>query len=253
MSSMDNLEAMPNFSNPGEDSSNLLLKHVFRYDSFSKHKFAIRLLKLIGVSVCPYCNRMPTVTLSIESGKSRPQFDHYLSKLVHPWFAISLLNLVPSCGLCNQTKSDRKGQVLYPYAEEMGTQVRFHTEIEKGVRFLVGVDRTEDEFSVSLDFINSQLPHDYMRRVNTSKEYFNLVGLYNSHKEYILHIFKLRYVYSDAYLMELHEHFPEMFSSMEDIKSFIYLLGFAKDEWGLLPFSKLTHDIDLEITQLMKP
>ena len=65
-------------------------------------KYGMELVKKLGLTVCPYCNRN-----FINNGKDRAmaQFDHFFSKSTYPIFAVSLYNLVPSCTVCNHTKS----------------------------------------------------------------------------------------------------------------------------------------------------
>ena len=52
-----------------------LLDEAFRYSSFAAHSDAAQLLRIMDVNVCPYCNRLYTMTLTGNEGKSRPQFD----------------------------------------------------------------------------------------------------------------------------------------------------------------------------------
>ena len=188
--------------------SDELLDFVFRYESFSQRAQAFRLLKDMDVNVCPYCNRIYTVTLTKNGHKSRPQFDHYMSKSKYPYFAVSLLNLIPCCGLCNQAKSDKEDQILYPYFEEMGTDVLFRTD-----------------------------------------EVFHLTELYNEHKDYVLYLYRKRYMFSDEYLQMICDTFPEMAGRFDELKGLLYLMDLDKEQWGRRPLAKLTHDIDLQITE----
>ena len=48
------------------------------YDNFTKRKLGKEWAELIGVKVCPYCNRSYIFTLK-KSG-IRPQYDHYFPK-----------------------------------------------------------------------------------------------------------------------------------------------------------------------------
>lgn len=60
------------------------------------------LIKELGVTVCPYCNRN-----YINSRKTRigANFDHYYDKSTYPFFALTLSNLIPCCTTCNTTKT----------------------------------------------------------------------------------------------------------------------------------------------------
>lgn len=246
------------------DESDILLKEVFRYEPFSKNEHAVKMLKDMDVNVCPYCNRMYTVTLvkkkdeaceDDESGKkhkSRPQFDHYKSKSDYPYLAVSLMNLIPCCGLCNQSKGKSNNRVLYPYSDEMGTDVMFRTECEGGVTYLTGNRNAADEFSVTLKILNPNLDTGVKERVENSNKEFNLTELYDMHKDYILYLFRKNYIFSEDYLKTLYEEFGGLFESLEDVRNMMYLMDIDKEQWGRRPLAKLTHDIDREIRELNK-
>lgn len=212
----------------------------------------MKMLEAMDVNVCPYCNRLYTMTLDGNSGKSRPQFDHYKNKSKYPYFAVSLTNLIPSCGLCNQSKRDQNKEVLYPFSDEMGTDVLFRTKPETGLNYLTGSMDALDEFSVVLDIVNDSLPEALKDKIQNSDKIFNLTELYNKHKEYILYLYWKNYVFTDEYLEGLCEEFPEMFQSFEDVKSMMYLMDISQRHWGRRSLGKLTHDIDQEIKETMK-
>lgn len=228
--------------------SDELQDFVFRYESFSKRDQTFQLLKDMDVNVCPYCNRIYTVTLTEKGHRSRPQFDHYLSKSKYPYFAISLLNLIPCCGLCNQAKSNKEDQILYPYFEEMGTDVMFRTKAENGLTYLTGCPSAEDEFSIELEETDS-ISSELQEKVQKSKDVFHLTQLYNEHKDYVLYLYRKRYMFSDEYLQMICDSFPEMAGKFDELKGLLYLMDLEKEQWGRRPLAKLTHDIDLQITE----
>lgn len=234
------------------ENGKCLLKNVFRYELFSESWHAVKVLESMDVNVCPYCNRLYTMTLAGNGGKSRPQFDHYKNKSEYPYFAVSLMNLIPSCGLCNQSKRDRDEEVLYPYSDEMGVDVLFRTKPETGLNYLTGSADALDEFSVALDIVNDSLPEVLKDKIRNSDSTFNLTELYNKHKDYILYLYWKNYVFTDVYLEELCTEFPEMLQSLEDAKSMVYLMDISQNFWEKRSLGKLTHDIDREIRELAK-
>lgn len=227
-----------------------LLDEVFRYSTFAAHPAAAQMLKIMDVNVCPYCNRLYTMTLIGNEGKSRPQFDHYKSKSQYPYFAVSIMNLIPSCGLCNQSKGDSEGPVLYPYSDEMGNGVVFRTKAKTGFSYLTGCQNSLDEFNVVLDIVDNSLPKDIQAKVHQSDVTFQLTHFYNLHKDYILYLFWKNYVFSDEYLETLCKTFNITFASFQEVKSMMYLMDIDKEQWGRRPLAKLTHDIDIEISEL---
>ncbi|MCH5260977.1 MAG: HNH endonuclease [Lachnospiraceae bacterium] len=161
------------------------LCEVFRYAKFANMSEAIQLMGLLGVSVCPYCNRNFTTTISSTNGMRQGQFDHYRSKSDYPWFALSLRNLIPSCGYCNQIKGDEEKLVLYPYKEGMNQHYRFRTRPIHGIGYLIGSPLTLTEFEVLVEKGSVSATEDYDDRIQNSLKLFHLKELYQTHQEHI--------------------------------------------------------------------
>ena len=231
------------------DKKDDLLDHVFRYGYFSQREEIVFLLEDMGVNVCPYCNRIYTVTLTKSGKKSRPQFDHYKSKKDYPYFAISLMNLIPSCGLCNLAKGDQDKEVLYPYSDEMGTDFMFRVKAKKGLNHLMGIATALDEFDISLDIMNPNIDAQIKKKGQNSDNIFHLTELYKKHKDYVLDLYKMNYVFSDEYLQSIYSQFSNIFSSYDEVKSLLYLKNLDKSQWGKRSLAKLTHDIDRQIQE----
>ncbi len=210
---------------------NELLNVVFRYHAFSGNPEAIKLLKAMDIFVCPYCNRQYTFTVSDKNGTSRAQFDHYLPKDKYPFFAVSLFNLVPCCGLCNLAKGDKE-DFLYPYSEEMGNDVRFETKYLSDFRYLVGNKNAINGFDIKLNIVGNDLKDVYKKKVKKSIECLHLETLYNEHRDYILDLFQTNYIYSDAYVDILCRQFPDIFPSQNEVKKMMYLMNIDKEHWG---------------------
>jgi hypothetical protein len=83
-----------------------ILNKVFEYDTFRDASTGWRAYELCASSpyrVCPYCHLVPTDTKKKDADNKgyRPQLDHFITKADYPFLALSLGNLVPSCGDCN--------------------------------------------------------------------------------------------------------------------------------------------------------
>lgn len=226
------------------------LFEVFRYSKFANMPEALQLMDLLGGAVCPYCNRNFTTTISGTNGIRQGQFDHYLSKSKYPWFALSLLNLIPSCGYCNQIKGNKIKPVLYPYKEGMGRHYRFRTRPVHGIGYLTGISMNLDEFEVEGEVGPVPTTPDHAQRIQNSLEIFRLEKLYKTHQEHIAWIFRQRYIFPNTYLEHLCEDYPTLFSSVQEAREMLYLRHLSPERWGEHPLSKLTHDIDEEITEL---
>lgn len=95
---------------------------------------AYDLAKRIGTRTCVYCNRIYSFTVETEDGKTvaRPDFDHWLPKVLHPLLSMSLYNLIPSCPICNRSIKLRNdfeyGKHVHPYQSSEERQFRFQYE-----------------------------------------------------------------------------------------------------------------------------
>ena len=133
------------------------LKKIFDYTAFTKKRYdkdkkeiteytgisiknwsAYQLTFHLGTRVCCYCNRQYTNTLNIDNkGYARPQLDHFYPKSKHPYFALSLYNLIPSCSTCNAGfKKDQdplslgsnnkpSDKFLHPYESKINDRIKF--------------------------------------------------------------------------------------------------------------------------------
>ena len=226
------------------------LLEVFRYNKFANMQSTVQLMELLNVPVCPYCNRNFTTTVSHTKGIRQGQFDHYRSKSQNPWFALSLLNLIPACGFCNQSKGGSTKSVLYPYKEGMDRYYRFRTKYVHGIGYLTGAPKTLDEFEIVGEFGPVLPTREQAQRIQNSLDLFHLRELYQTHQEHVAWIFRQRYIFPDAYLDQLRQAFPTLISSVQDARNMLYLRHISPEHWGEHPLSKLTHDIDEEITEL---
>lgn len=236
----------------------LLYAEVFNYDKFSQNDLFPKLIQLLGIDVCPYCNRAFTSTARRKDGTyhRQNQVDHYAPKSLYPWFALSLANFIPACGNCNQKKGDKDGFVLYPYEESFEDMYYFRSVPVSGFGYLIGQPTAKDEFQITIEKSTDNMDQknsEYHRRVQNSIERFGLDVLYReSHNAYVAGMYAQRYVFGDAYIDSLVKSFPQLFSTRDDVRRLLYLKQFDSDSLDKVPLSKLTHDIDAEITRLSK-
>ena len=111
---------------------NVAVKRKFEnlYNNFCNRTLGKNWAQMLGVTVCPYCNRSYVFTL--RKG-TRPQYDHYFPKSKYPYLCISMYNLIPCCSVCNSLKHDKnthKTPIIYPYTDSYGEKAVFE---ESGV------------------------------------------------------------------------------------------------------------------------
>lgn len=208
-----------------------ICKSIFDYEKFTeKKKVTYWLLRELDVRVCPYCNRIYTITLpsemELEKGEkfvtTRPTFDHFYSKDEYPYLAVSLFNLIPSCHVCNMNKGTSQYKIIYPYDEEFGDEAVFRVvpdltskacRKDKGVlnflhggsnRFhikFMGKDGISLLNDAPLEYRLADIEdEEYRKRIKNSIELFRLERLYKEHKEEIRDILKIRYYFNEEYV-----------------------------------------------------
>ena len=178
---LQELQFLSDFLKARKKEKENILKHVFRYEAFSSQKEIYHLVSLMGVEICPYCNRLFVTTVSEEKKKIRPQLDHYRSKSQYPFLALSILNLVPCCGVCNHIKGDNTREILYPYEEEMGDQCYFSVDAKHDLTVLTGARINHEELTIDFKLPKNKTPLE--QRIQASIELLNLKEVYQFHRD----------------------------------------------------------------------
>lgn len=227
--------------------------YVFRYDVLSSQERIHHFISLLGVDVCPYCNRLYTATVEKEEDASpiRPEFDHYRNQSMYPFLALSILNLIPSCPVCNHVKRDKKEALLYPFKDEMGTNIVFHTHPCSGIMYLTGERVHMDDFTIQLR-TKPDTDSELVERAEQSIRQLRLFELYNSHRGYVSDMMLQRYIFTDEMVAEIRSQFSDLFKTEGEVRNMLLLTDTAQENWGKRPLAKLTHDISEELDELYR-
>ncbi|MDX9960049.1 MAG: hypothetical protein RBS32_01020 [Aliarcobacter sp.] len=203
-------------------------------------------VKDLDVKVCPYCNRNYILNFQ-KKGKENAtaQLDHFFDKKKYPYLAISIYNLVPSCGTCNQRKSTKQENIFYPYLESFNNSVKFS---------LKGIKSRDELKKESIDFFDEKrIELDYKilsdkDKVEKHIEVFNIKNLYNEHKDIVSELLQKRVIYSDDYLESLLDEYEgKLFNNKEHLLRLI-TNGYIEDkDINKRPLSKLIKDISEEL------
>ncbi|MCT7625642.1 hypothetical protein [Aliarcobacter butzleri] len=203
-------------------------------------------VKDLDVKVCPYCNRNYILNFQKERKENATaQLDHFFDKKKYPYLAISIYNLVPSCGTCNQRKSTIEETIFYPYNESFNNSVKFS---------LKGIKSRDELIKENLDFFDEKrIELDYKilsdkDKVEKHIGVFNIKNLYNEHKDIVSELLQKRVIYSDDYLESLLDEYEgTLFKNREDLLRLI-TGGYIDDtDINKRPLSKLIKDISEEL------
>ena len=210
---------------------------------WNRHK----LLSLIGIEICPYCQRNYISSYEENNDeKTTADLDHFYPKSLYPFLALSLYNFIPSCQICNSRFKGNKDTCdsVYLYEEgfdELGVKFRTSKEV---ISETLG-ERYSD-FYVKIDYENLKNKEDG-EKVKNSIENLGLDRVYKkSHNQYIQNLLYNIEKYPENYL----ENCVEMFESDVDKKKQLeeYFKDIVKEPYRKRiengePLAKLTKDI----------
>lgn len=226
---------------------------LFNYSYFTTHndgKWAYDHSLRMGLNVCPYCNAQYTFTIKTARGKTRPQYDHFLKKSKHPYFALSFYNLIPSCYVCNANLKGQKefkpSTHIHPFLEGTEDTIHFKTNVSK-VDFLLG----KTGFDIALQITTTANPGK-ASRANKSVNVFHIKEQYAFHKAYAGEIIFKAYLYTDTKIKELIDEFHglhglKIFSSKEEIVEMLFGNHLREEKLHERVLAKLTKNVANEI------
>src|ERR1019366_4888757 len=177
--------------------------------------------------------------------------------LYHPYLALSLFNLVPSCTICNSVlKHDKKISSkthINPYKEGFEDDVKFRTGIS--VKQFIRYGRSANIIQIKLKKIVVD-DKKKIKRAYKNVELFQLEAIYNEHKDIAGEIFRTS---EDYEFKDLKKQFSEYdtpntsFSkfSIDQYRSVLRNYSSPTD-FGKRPLANFTRDIAEETGLLQK-
>lgn len=186
----------------------------------------------LGLKTCPYCNRNYTFIVDEETGKLRPELDHFYPKSIYPFLAMSFYNLIPSCPTCNHTKKDKVNlDLINPY-ETKENDFKL-TYLPNDIDFFKIEKEKYDYKNFEIKFINN----------NPNIEIFKLDELYKQHKDIVLDLLIKKAYYPKSYIDEL----SNFGFNKEEIYRYLVNNYLKNGDLHKRPLSKLIKDISEEL------
>ncbi|MCI8371208.1 MAG: hypothetical protein HFG65_16825 [Hungatella sp.] len=242
----------------------------FLFKNYERYRQTIKLAKiiqLIGVEVCPYCNRnfIENYVVRQEKGQQayfKGDLDHHYAKEEIPALALSFFNLVPSCKVCNHEKSDSIKRTFYPFYDQEENEYQFRIEMydNSDTHDLVFEEPIEDIEKKRFDSTVWQGISDHFKiklcarngkalseRMENSKEIFHLEKKYNHSKEYVKELIRKRYIYAETHKENLLKNFAAIFTDEKQIAETLYSYSDREEYVRNRPLSKLTKDLLIQL------
>lgn len=184
-------------------SENYLPHKLFSYDKFPNHTGKWnrhKLLSLMGIQVCPYCQRNYISSFEENNDKrTTADLDHFYPKSFYPFLALSLYNFIPSCQICNSRFKGSKDTYnsVYPYEEsfdDLGAKFNTSKEI---IYEILGEKKSD--FFVNINYKN--LKDEDNEKIQNSISNLGLDKVYKkSHNQYIKDLLESIEKYPKNYL-----------------------------------------------------
>lgn len=219
------------------------LTPIFKYTGDFARKLTpystYNLAENLNINTCVYCNRIYTKTVVNPSKITRPEFDHWYPKSTYPLLALSFYNLIPSCHICN---SSVKSTTL------MNTTDYLHPYIPQHVDF---------KFSYWIESVNKymfQIKRKSPSKEDNSIKAFKLEEIYETHRDEINDLVRLRRLYSIDYLLKLKNLLKSVDGnvSMEEIYRLAFGTHYNNENHSKRPLSKMKKDILEELGMVLK-
>lgn len=213
----------------------IFVEHAYE-DSLDKGSF----IGFTNATVCPYCNRSFIHTVNSKKKKEdgtevevtiKGELDHFYSKKMYPYLAISRYNLVPSCPACNHIKSDDdSSKLVNPYALASSDECRFNMKIT-GEGF---ADLTTCAKAISIDLTTTTLVGN--------KEKFHLEKIYNTHTDYAAEIYFKHRLLQDA--KPYKDWVEGKVGKLSNTDKMRLVLGiYGPEDFCMRPLSKFRYDL----------
>ncbi|XZF14949.1 hypothetical protein ACTHGU_02350 [Chitinophagaceae bacterium MMS25-I14] len=209
----------------------------------------------LGIKSCVYCNAHLTVAIEKEKQvrkktviayKAKFQVDHYLPKSKYPCFSISLYNLYPVCGSCNNCKSNYDLHFLL-YNDAKNTLASpFKFQLVKGTvaKYLLSRKLDDIKFTFQEPSVHSSF--------KTFQEVFDVQGIYDTQKDLAEELILKGEIYTEQYKKGLKAQFPKLFTT-PGIFNRILLGNYSSEEdIHKRPMAKFTIDIAKQVGLIKK-
>lgn len=180
-----------NKENEKEGKEGVKIYKLFEYKSDSEWR--AKLFFNLNINSCLYCNRQ---YIHYDEKAFGTTLDHFYDKDTHPYFALSLYNLIPSCYSCNsllkKTKPFCSSTHLHPYEKGFEDILQFRL----GVNVIQEIiDDENKDFEIKL--VDKSNDASELVKARKNEEDFCLEQQYQIHKPQVRDLLNLSLRYPD--------------------------------------------------------
>lgn len=216
---------------------NSIFKYSNGFDNKKASYSAYDLANNLNIQSCVYCNRIYTKTVITPEKYTRPQFDHWYPKGEYPILALSFYNLIPSCAICNSgvkgSNPMNLGDYIHPYMDKTNR-----------IKFSYWIESTD-----SYDF---KIKTPKSSKEEKTVEAFKLKEIYETHRDEIHDLVRLKKLYSIDYLIKLKNLLSKADSniSLEELYRLAFGTHMIEANFHKRPLSKMKKDLLEELNMV---
>ena len=163
-------------------------------------------VNMLNLRICPYCGRAFIYSVQQSGRKTvvKPQIDHFLPKSIYPFFALSFMNLIPSCQTCNMKDCKGNHDTVQVTPEDVRYFIQYPYDFDESkINFEYLLDGTaynkDDNFKVSVDYLGDKfLKKGYNDFLKTEEFYkFHHVEVAGLYRQMMILSSKARHFYKE--------------------------------------------------------
>ena len=207
-------------------------------------------IRELGIRTCVYCNAQYAIVT--RRNEAFYQLDHCFPKSKYPFLSTSFFNLQPSCGSCNQRKSDEDMQrgvynvsIWKEPDDKQDSYFDFHIEDGSLAAYMAGPKRDK------LDIIvieAKQSDVDLHNLLVLFEQKFKTQEVYREYKEEAEEVIWKKYIYTNTYVDSLQKAFNTKFLDRKgELKRLLLGTYTAKEDVYKRPLTKMVQDIAIQL------
>lgn len=222
-----------------------------------RRSFFPRFFKDIDIKTCVYCNSQLTVAAERTrytvskvrlkkskkvTTKAKFQLDHFLPQSEYPGFSISLFNLYPVCGPCNNTKKITHVNFQL-YSSLSVDKIISNYSFELDTASIAKYKTTKDHNDIVILFHDPEKPDKNITVKGSLTDTFDINGIYNTQKDIVEELYWISEVYTGSYKQDLLDSFSKLFTN-SSLSNRILIGNYVEPEnIHKRPMAKFTQDI----------
>lgn len=202
--------------------------------------FLPKYFSALKIKACVYCNSMPTIAFEEHDGAVRARFqaDHFYPKSDFPALCISLTNLYPVCGPCNNIKGTKQIEFqLYSANANDCKKSPYQFKLSRASLAKYIATRNSDNLEITFSEPEVSFPAFKLQTM------FDIKGIYSTQKDLAEELILKARIYNKPYKEFLLKTFPKVLNTT-NLSNRVLIGNYCEpEEIHNRPMAKFTQDI----------